>query len=88
VLARDSSGILWIYPGTGTGHLGWPTSAGDGWNNMTAISAAGDLNSDGKPDLVARNTNGTLLIYPGTGTGHLGWPTSAGDGWNNMTAIS
>jgi subtilisin family serine protease len=88
LLARDSNGTLWTYPGTGTGLFGWRIKVGDGWNVMTAISAAGDLTSDGKPDLTARDTNGTLWTYPGTGTGLFGWRIKVGDGWNVMTAIS
>ncbi|WP_374956263.1 FG-GAP repeat domain-containing protein [Arthrobacter sp. MYb23] len=37
VLARDTSGTLWLYPGNGTG--GWLSrvQAGQGWNAMTAV---------------------------------------------------
>ncbi|WPU10482.1 S8 family serine peptidase [Pseudarthrobacter oxydans] len=88
LLARDTSGTLWTYPGTGNGLFGWRIKVGDGWNVMTAISAAGDLTGDGKPDLVARDTSGTLWTYPGTGNGLFGWRINVGDGWNVMTAIS
>ncbi|WP_459794099.1 S8 family serine peptidase, partial [Arthrobacter sp. AD-310] len=86
LLARDSTGALWTYPGTGTGLFGWRIKVGDGWNVMTAISAAGDLTSDGIPDLVARDTNGTLWTYPGQGNGLFGWRIEVGPGWNVMTA--
>ncbi|MDQ0148015.1 FG-GAP repeat domain-containing protein, partial [Pseudarthrobacter niigatensis] len=66
----------------------WRIKVGDGWNVMTAISAAGDLTGDGKPDLVARDTNGTLWTYPGQGNGLFGWRINVGPGWNVMTAIS
>ncbi|UEL29504.1 S8 family serine peptidase [Pseudarthrobacter sp. L1SW] len=88
LLARDTNGTLWTYPGTGNGLFGWRIKVGDGWNVMTAISAAGDLTGDGKPDLTARDTNGTLWTYPGTGNGLFGWRIKVGDGWNVMTAIS
>jgi hypothetical protein len=32
---------------------------------MTALQAAGDMNSDGKDDLLARDSTGRLWIYPG-----------------------
>ena len=37
VLARDTNGALWLYPGTGTG--GWlpRQQVGSGWNAMSAI---------------------------------------------------
>ncbi|MET3773172.1 S8 family serine peptidase [Arthrobacter nitrophenolicus] len=88
LLARDSGGTLWTYPGTGTGLFGWRVAVGDGWNVMTSISAAGDLTGDGLPDLLARDSGGTLWTYPGTGNGLFGWRIKVGDGWNVMTAIS
>ncbi|WP_411375770.1 S8 family serine peptidase [Arthrobacter sp. MPF02] len=88
LLARDSGGNLWTYPGTGNGTFGARISVGGGWQDMTAISAAGDLTSDGKPDLTARDSGGNLWTYPGTGNGTFGARISVGGGWQDMTAIS
>ena len=88
VLARDSGGSLWTYPGQGNGLLGARVNVGGGWNIMTAISAAGDLTGDGKPDLIARDTDGSLWTYPGQGNGTFGTRINIGGGWNIMTAIS
>jgi hypothetical protein len=38
LLARDRSGRLWMYPGTGKGTLGKRVQVGTGWSGMTAIS--------------------------------------------------
>ena len=87
MLARDSSGALWLYPGNGSG--GWQTRAkvGSGWNVMTAVVGSGDMNSDGKADVLARDTFGTLWLYPGNGRG--GWLSriQSGNGWNGMTEM-
>lgn len=87
VLARDTNGVLWLYPGNGSG--GWlpAKQVGSGWNVMTAIESVGDFDGDGKADVIARNTNGVLWLYPGNGTG--GWLTAKqiGSGWNVMTVI-
>ncbi|MFF2345168.1 S8 family serine peptidase, partial [Pseudarthrobacter sp. NPDC058119] len=88
LLAQDGNGSLWTYPGQGNGLFGWRIKVGDGWNVMTAVSAAGDLTGDGKPDLVARDTTGALWTYPGLGNGLFGWRIKVGDGWNVMTSIS
>ncbi|MFF2345167.1 FG-GAP repeat domain-containing protein, partial [Pseudarthrobacter sp. NPDC058119] len=88
LIARDTDGTLWTYPGQGNGLFGWRINVGPGWNVMTAISAAGDLTGDGKPDLIARDTDGTLWTYPGQGNGFFGWRINVGPGWNVMTAIS
>jgi hypothetical protein len=87
VLARDSSGALWLYPGNGTG--GWLSRSvvGSGWNVMTAILSPGDFNGDGTADVLARDSSGNLWLYPGNGSG--GWLSRrlVGSGWNVMTAI-
>ena len=88
LVARDSSGVLWIYPGNGSGGFGARVGLGSGWNAMTAISASGDLTGDGQLDLVARDSSGVLWIYPGNGSGGFGARVRLGSGWNAMTAIS
>ena len=87
VLARDTAGALWLYPGNGSG--GWLAARriGSGWNVMTAIEAPGDFNGDGKADVIARDSKGALWLYPGNGSG--GWLAARqiGSGWNVMSAI-
>ena len=87
VLARDASGVLWLYPGDGSG--GWlPRRAvGQGWNVMTELVTPGDFDGDGHADVLARDASGVLWLYPGNGSS--GWlPRSAvGQGWNAMSAI-
>ncbi|WP_251036282.1 peroxidase family protein [Arthrobacter sp. ISL-28] len=38
LVARDSRGVLYIYPGTGAGSFGTRIRLGSGWNAMTALS--------------------------------------------------
>jgi hypothetical protein len=89
LLARTPGGDLMLYRGTGTGGLAYPPSRlGGGWNVMTSMLSPGDLNSDGKADLLARKTNGDLMYYKGTGTGNLVYPPSRlGGGWNTMNQL-
>ncbi len=74
LIARKPDGTLWIYPGTGrvdAGDPGYtkPKKIGTaGWNGFTALTGAGDLNGDGKNDLLARKSDGSLWLYRGTGT--------------------
>ena len=71
VIARDSSGRLWLHPGTGSAGYGPRRQLGTGFNTFNAILAPGDWDGDGHPDLLTRRTDGTLWLYPGTGTGHF-----------------
>ncbi|MFP5316414.1 MAG: hypothetical protein ACLGHS_13695, partial [Actinomycetes bacterium] len=61
--------------------------AGHGWNSMTAIMGAGDLNGDRIADIAARDGSGALWVYPGNG--RSGWLPRAplGSGWNGINAI-
>ncbi|MGP4033306.1 FG-GAP-like repeat-containing protein [Pseudarthrobacter sp. 1C304] len=87
VIARDGSGQLWLYPGTGTGDWFTRINLGGGWNVMTSIVSAGDFNGDGDADVIARDTNGQLWLYRGTGSGDWLQRQSLGGGWNVMTSI-
>ena len=87
VLARDTSGLLWLYPGNGA--AGWQprTQVGSAWNSMTAVVSPGDFSGDTKPDVLARDGAGHLWMYPGNGSG--GWlpRVHVGSGWNAISAI-
>ncbi|HEY8281609.1 MAG TPA: FG-GAP-like repeat-containing protein [Leifsonia sp.] len=87
ILARDSAGFLWLYPGNGARGWGAPRRVGSGWNGMTRIIAAHDFSGDGAPDVLAIDGLGTLWLYPGDGTGGWGAPKPVGSGWNAMTAV-
>ncbi|MEV6553611.1 VCBS repeat-containing protein [Streptomyces sp. NPDC051597] len=69
IVARDKDGVLWLYKGTGD--LGTPFAqrvrVGGGWNQFNKLVATGDVDEDGRSDLVARDTKGDLYLYKGTG---------------------
>ncbi|MFI9582001.1 FG-GAP repeat domain-containing protein [Streptomyces sp. NPDC052236] len=69
LLARDASGAMWLYKGTGDAAAPFATrsSVGTGWNTYNYLMSTGDLNADGKTDLLARDTTGALWRYQGTG---------------------
>ncbi|MFF4606116.1 FG-GAP repeat domain-containing protein [Streptomyces sp. NPDC001339] len=69
IVARDTSGVLWLYQGTGdpAAPFAARTKIGAGWNAHDALVATGDMDLDGKADLIARQPNGDLYFYKGTG---------------------
>ena len=87
VISRTTGGLLYLYPGNGSG--GWlPTRLiGRGWNMFSTIISVGDLNGDGKSDLLGRGSDGRLWMYPGTGTGGMGTPQVVGTGWNIFSTV-
>ncbi|MEU5088345.1 VCBS repeat-containing protein [Streptomyces sp. NPDC021356] len=90
VLARDTSGNLYLYRGNGTGgSLASPLKIGGGWNGYDKIVGAGDLNGDGRADIVARTPSGTLYLYRGTGnsTSPFASKVKIGTGWQQYNKL-
>jgi hypothetical protein len=86
LVARDSSGRLWLYPGNGTGKFGARKLLGSsGWTAMSGLNGPGAFDSGASMDLVARDSKGTLWLYPGNGNGGLGARVQLGaSGWSTM----
>ncbi|MFD1213875.1 GH25 family lysozyme [Arthrobacter sp. GCM10027362] len=94
ILARGQKGSLWLYRGTGR------VSAGErvfrakiqigrsGWNQFTSLLGAGDVNGDGRQDLVAVNGSGAVYLYAGTGTGRTGKKSQADSGWRSYSLLT
>ncbi|MFJ6078785.1 FG-GAP-like repeat-containing protein [Pseudarthrobacter sp. NPDC092419] len=82
VLARDKAGIVWVYPGNGTG--GWKPRyrLQDGHEGYVGLVRPGDLNSDGLPDYLAQDAWGKLWMSDGPSHGFIG------SGWTGYTIIA
>ncbi|QES06517.1 VCBS repeat-containing protein [Streptomyces venezuelae] len=94
VLARDTTGVLWLYQGTGDRAvpLSGRTRIGGGWQTFDRIAAGSDVTGDGRPDLLATDKTGVLWLYPGTGnaTNPFSARKAMGGGWgtyNELTAL-
>ncbi|MEV8533904.1 VCBS repeat-containing protein [Streptomyces sp. NPDC051211] len=90
LLTRDTTGMLWLRAGRGDG-VGYnaPTPVGGGWNVYQTLIGSGDINGDGRTDLVARD-RGNLYFYPGTGkaAAPFGGRQLVGGGWTTYNAIA
>ncbi|WP_411107935.1 FG-GAP repeat domain-containing protein [Streptomyces sp. c-19] len=72
-VARDTSGVLWLHRGRGTGD-NWMSRGfeprvriGGGWQIYDQLTGGSDLTGDGRPDLVATDKAGDLWLYRSTG---------------------
>ncbi|SHN36270.1 FG-GAP repeat domain-containing protein [Actinacidiphila paucisporea] len=91
LVARDSTGVLWLYAGTGNvkAPLKSRTRICAGWAGYNQLSVVGDVTRDGRADLVARDKAGVLWLYRGTGNPATPFAnrTYAGGGWQGFNLI-
>ncbi len=87
VITTGTDGRLLLYPGTGTGGLRTGYAIGKGWGSTSAVTAVGDLDRDGRRDLLARRSDGYLLLYRGDGAGGFLGTTVLGKGWHAMDTV-
>ncbi|MEV7509155.1 FG-GAP-like repeat-containing protein [Streptomyces sp. NPDC091201] len=86
IVVRTSTGDLYLIPGAtraGGEPFGNRVLLGVGLD-MYADLGFGDLNGDGRTDLIARGSDGNLWAYPhngGSGTQSFGARVFLGDGW-------
>jgi hypothetical protein len=68
LVARDKDGVLWLYLSKGDGTFTQRTRISGGWLSYSEIIGAGDVDHDGKADLLAYYP-GTRSVYLYAGTG-------------------
>ncbi|OAR26157.1 hypothetical protein A8W25_11930 [Streptomyces sp. ERV7] len=84
IVARTGDGKLYLYAGTGDSASPFKSRVyvGPGWQQFRNIAAPGDLNGDGRADLVATNSRGEAFRYESNGYGGFKSRVKLGDGWN------
>lgn len=87
VIYRDTSGTLYLTLGNGAGSFSGRYSLGGGWGSATTITAPGDMNGDGRMDLVA-TFSGTTHFYPGNGSTGVGAYSTIYAGIAGQTGIT
>ncbi|HEU4514526.1 MAG TPA: N-acetylmuramoyl-L-alanine amidase, partial [Nocardioidaceae bacterium] len=77
---------LWVHPGDGNGGFRQRELLSDQWGGYDLTAGVGDLDGDGRNDLVAR-AGRTLYLVPGAGRG-LGAPVAIPGDWSQYSNIS
>ncbi|GAX56293.1 FG-GAP repeat domain-containing protein [Streptomyces olivochromogenes] len=89
LLAQDKSNTLYRYAGKGNGTFAARVKLFTNWGSTyDTVVGVGDLNRDGKADLVARDTAGKLWRLNGNGAGSFGGRTQIGTGWGGYKSLS
>ncbi|MFD7404535.1 FG-GAP-like repeat-containing protein [Streptomyces sp. NPDC059866] len=93
VLVRFSSGTVRLYKSACNAALTPSTpyttiSTGTGWNQYDVLTSPGDVNKDGRPDLIARTAStGAVYLYKGTSTGKLSSRVKLYDNWKTYKKV-
>ncbi|MEU5215071.1 VCBS repeat-containing protein [Streptomyces sp. NPDC020807] len=91
VAKEKSTGFLYLYKGTGDYKAPFAPrqKVGGGWNAYDRLISLGDINEDGKPDLLARKPTGALMRYNGTGVagGAFKPPVQIGSGYQSYNLL-
>ncbi|GAA1091399.1 hypothetical protein GCM10009668_02710 [Nocardioides dubius] len=89
IVARDpGTGRLYGYWGKGNGALRGKVLLSTGWKGYTMTVGAGDVNGDGKADLLARDGAGKMWLHPGNGKGGLGARVALSGNWGGFDKIT
>lgn len=81
-------GDLYLYKGRSNGTLGHGWKVGRGWASTNWISLVGDVNKDGRSDLLARRADGTLWQYLSRGMGGFASGRQVGRGWSGLSLLT
>ncbi|MFE5795106.1 FG-GAP-like repeat-containing protein [Streptomyces sp. NPDC056503] len=88
LIARQAStGDVYFYGGTATHALKARVRIGVNWKLYRKLVGAGDLNGDGRGDLLGVDSAGVLWRYDGTATGGVTARVKVGGGWGVYSAL-
>ncbi|WP_405931715.1 FG-GAP repeat domain-containing protein [Streptomyces sp. NBC_00827] len=89
LVAQDKANNLYRYYGKGNGTFAARVKVFANWGgSYNVIVGAGDLNRDGKADLISRDTAGNLWRNYGNGAGSFGARTKIATGWGGYKSLS
>ncbi|MEU5138454.1 FG-GAP-like repeat-containing protein [Streptomyces sp. NPDC021139] len=88
LIARHAStGDIYFYAGTADHRLKPRVRIQTNWKLYKRVIGAGDLNGDGRGDLLGVDSAGVLWRYYGTSTGGVTPRERVGGGWNTYSAL-
>lgn len=89
IVARTGDGSLYLYKGTGVSTRPFESrvKVGTGWNRYNKLASPGDIDGDGRADLLGVNSTGTLYSYSSTGAGTFKAAVKQGTGWNGYSRL-
>ncbi|MFJ7961407.1 FG-GAP-like repeat-containing protein [Streptomyces sp. NPDC096319] len=87
IVRQTATGDLYFYAGTADHRLKTRVRTGTNWKAYKKIVGAGDLNGDGRGDLLATDASGALWRYSSTATGGVTPRVKVGTGWGGYSSL-
>ncbi|MBU2667767.1 VCBS repeat-containing protein [Actinoplanes bogorensis] len=87
MMQYDPTSTMYAKYGNGDGTFQDRVVVGTGWLGYNVVLGAGDLNEDGKNDLIMRDTAGNLYRRLGTGAGTFGDRQLIGSGYQKYAGL-
>ncbi|MFI0241545.1 FG-GAP-like repeat-containing protein [Streptomyces sp. NPDC016845] len=87
IARQTTTGDMYFYAGTADHTLKTKVRIGTNWKLYTRVVGAGDLNGDGRGDLLGVDKSGYLWRYYGTAAGGVTARVKIGPGWSAYTAL-
>ncbi|NML53921.1 hypothetical protein HHL19_32145 [Streptomyces sp. R302] len=87
IARQTTTGDMYFYAGTAGHRLAPRVRIGTNWKLYKRITGAGDLDGDGRGDLLGIDASGVLWVYFGTPTGGVTPRARVGGGWQVYTAV-
>ncbi|MEU7075471.1 FG-GAP-like repeat-containing protein [Streptomyces narbonensis] len=87
IARQTTTGDMYFYAGTADHRMKPRVRIGTNWKLYKKIAGAGDLNGDGRGDLLGVDAAGVLWRYYGTATGGVTPRVSVGSGWGVYTSL-
>ncbi|MEV0898863.1 glycoside hydrolase domain-containing protein [Actinoplanes sp. NPDC049802] len=90
LIVRNRAGAVYFHPGLSSGRFGARKRLYKNLSHLRELTAIGDLNRDGYPDMLAAQTsNGNVYLYPGKKGAKFGKRTAIAYGdWNNRSEFT
>ncbi|MFF8833816.1 FG-GAP-like repeat-containing protein [Streptomyces sp. NPDC015130] len=87
IVRQTTTGDMYFYAGTADHRMKPRVRIGTNWKLYKKVVGAGDLNSDGRGDLLGVDAAGALWRYYGTATGGVTARVKLGSGWGAYTSL-
>lgn len=88
LLARDAAGTLWAHVATGKGGWNSRVSLGNRFADAARIITPGDLDGDGRRDLIGVTAAGAVLLYRGRANLAYAEPVTLRADWSKVRLVA